>query len=290
MSDSSSSSPLHVFSERLFTALVKAMNGMRPLSWKTAAAADPAPPEGDEKFRIQLVFSGSLQGAMMLEWDSIEAIKLASRLTGMATEDLDNEGSGELLACTRTASFALSVALGAKYHAFEIEAALYTPESDVIVNSSASARFTATDEAESRASVSFFFSASLAQALEVHAAAADAAEAEAAAAEVAAQEAGPQQLGASPARPWREQVNLDLVMDVELSVTLRFGQRLLTLREVLELTSGSVVELDRQVDEPVELLLEGKVIARGEAVVIDGNYGLRVTDVPQPISANFLRN
>ncbi len=84
----------------------------------------------------------------------------------------------------------------------------------------------------------------------------------------------------------REPVNLDLVLGVELSVTLRFGQRLLTLREVLDLTSGSVVELDRHVEEPVELLLEGKVIARGEAVVIDGNYGLRVTDVPQPIGAN----
>ena len=82
----------------------------------------------------------------------------------------------------------------------------------------------------------------------------------------------------------RDPVNLDMVLDVELNVTLRFGQRLLTLREVLDLTSGSVVELDRQVEEPVELLLEGRVIARGEAVVIDGNYGLRVTDVPQPIS------
>jgi flagellar motor switch protein FliN len=86
----------------------------------------------------------------------------------------------------------------------------------------------------------------------------------------------------------REPVNLDLVLDVELNVTLRFGQRLLTLREVLELTSGSVIELDRQVDEPVELLLEGKVIARGEAVVIDGNYGLRVTDMPRPVSREML--
>ena len=84
-------------------------------------------------------------------------------------------------------------------------------------------------------------------------------------------------------------LNLQLVMDVELNVTLRFGQRQLALREVLELTSGSVIELDRQVEEPVELLLEGKVIARGEAVVIDGNYGLRVTEVPQPISAQAIR-
>ncbi len=83
--------------------------------------------------------------------------------------------------------------------------------------------------------------------------------------------------------PFRTSMNLDLLMDVELGVTLRFGQRQLTLREVLELTSGSVVELDRQVEEPVELLLDGKVIARGEAVVVDGNYGLRVTEVVQPI-------
>ena len=87
----------------------------------------------------------------------------------------------------------------------------------------------------------------------------------------------------------QEPLNLQLVMDVELNVTLRFGQRQLALREVLELTSGSVIELDRQVEEPVELLLEGKVIARGEAVVIDGNYGLRVTEVPQPISAQTIR-
>ncbi len=87
--------------------------------------------------------------------------------------------------------------------------------------------------------------------------------------------------------PLSEQ-NLELVMGVELNVTLRFGQRLLSLREVLDLTTGSVIELDRQVDESIELLLDGKVIARGEAVVVDGNYGLRVTEVPQPISARML--
>ena len=86
-----------------------------------------------------------------------------------------------------------------------------------------------------------------------------------------------------------EPVNLDLVMNVELNVTLRFGQRQLSLREVLELTTGSVVELDRQVEEPVELLLNGMVIARGEAVVIDGNYGLRVTEVTQPVASLVFR-
>ena len=49
-----------------------------------------------------------------------------------------------------------------------------------------------------------------------------------------------------------------------------------------------MIELDRMVDEPVELLLDGKLIARGEAVIVDGNYGLRVTDIPQPVASHFL--
>lgn len=81
--------------------------------------------------------------------------------------------------------------------------------------------------------------------------------------------------------------NLRLVMDVELNVSLRFGQRQLPLREVLELSSGSVIELDRMVDDPVEMLLDGKVVARGEAVIVDGNYGLRVTEIPQSMESHL---
>ena len=73
--------------------------------------------------------------------------------------------------------------------------------------------------------------------------------------------------------------NLELLWDVALSLTLRFGQRELLLKEILELSPGAVIELDRQVDEPVDLLLERKVIARGEVVIVDGNYGLRITEV-----------
>jgi flagellar motor switch protein FliN len=79
--------------------------------------------------------------------------------------------------------------------------------------------------------------------------------------------------------------NFKLAMDVELNVSLRFGQRQMPLRDVLELTNGAVIELDRHVDDPVELLLDGRVIARGEAVIVDGNYGLRVTEIPQPMSS-----
>jgi flagellar motor switch protein FliN/FliY len=73
--------------------------------------------------------------------------------------------------------------------------------------------------------------------------------------------------------------NFDLLLGVNLSLTLRFGQRILPLREILDLTSGSVIELDREVEEPADLLLGDKLIARGEVVIVDGNYGIRITEV-----------
>jgi flagellar motor switch protein FliN len=82
-----------------------------------------------------------------------------------------------------------------------------------------------------------------------------------------------------PPSPEQSKIKLDLLMDVELAVTLRFGSRRMLLREVLDLVPGAVVDLDRQVDEPVDVLLDGRLVARGEVVVLDGNYGLRVTEV-----------
>lgn len=83
----------------------------------------------------------------------------------------------------------------------------------------------------------------------------------------------------APSVQYDDKVNLKALMDVELAVSLRFGSRRLLLREVLELSPGAVIELDRHVQEPVDMLLDGRVIARGEIVVMDGNYGLRVTEV-----------
>lgn len=90
--------------------------------------------------------------------------------------------------------------------------------------------------------------------------------------------------GSKPVAPaasgsYDEKVNLELLMDVELDVTLRFGGRRLLLRELLDLNPGSVIALDRQVQEPVDMLLDGRVVARGEVVVTGGNYALRVTEV-----------
>jgi flagellar motor switch protein FliN/FliY len=73
--------------------------------------------------------------------------------------------------------------------------------------------------------------------------------------------------------------NLELLFDVELPVSVSFGRAYLALKEVLKLTSGSIVELNRSVAEPVEVSVNNCVIARGEVVVVEGNYGVRITQI-----------
>jgi len=72
---------------------------------------------------------------------------------------------------------------------------------------------------------------------------------------------------------------LDLLMEVELPVSVSFGRAQLPLRDVLKLTSGSIVELNRTISDPVEIIVNNCVIARGEVVVVDGNYGVRIHQV-----------
>lgn len=72
------------------------------------------------------------------------------------------------------------------------------------------------------------------------------------------------------------------LLDIGLDVKLRFGTRRMLLRDVLALSPGVVVELDNALHSPVDLLLDGRLIAQGEVVVVDGAYGLRVTDIVDP--------
>ena len=76
--------------------------------------------------------------------------------------------------------------------------------------------------------------------------------------------------------------NLGLVMDVKLDVSLSFGRRALPLGEVLELVPGTVVQLDQSIDDPVELLVGGNLVGRGEVVTADGRYALRLIEVIDP--------
>jgi flagellar motor switch protein FliN/FliY len=75
---------------------------------------------------------------------------------------------------------------------------------------------------------------------------------------------------------------MELVMDIEVPMTVRFGARQMALEDILKLDQGVLVELDRGADEPVELLVSGKVLARGEIVVVDGNYAVRITEIAGP--------
>jgi flagellar motor switch protein FliN len=75
------------------------------------------------------------------------------------------------------------------------------------------------------------------------------------------------------------QSNLSLLFDVELPLTVSFGHTFMPLRDVLRLGTGSVIELDCAMDEPVSVMVNNRVIARGSAVVIDGSYGVRIDEV-----------
>ena len=70
--------------------------------------------------------------------------------------------------------------------------------------------------------------------------------------------------------------NLDLLLDVEMPVSVSFGRAQLPLKDVIKLTTGSIVELSRSVSEPVDIIVNNCIIARGEVVVVEGNFGVRI--------------
>jgi flagellar motor switch protein FliN/FliY len=85
-----------------------------------------------------------------------------------------------------------------------------------------------------------------------------------------------------PAPPAALSPGINLLMDVELEVSLRFGCKELPLGEILDLGPGDVVQLDRNVTDPVDLIVGDKIVACGEVVLVNGNFGLRVTEVASP--------
>ncbi|WP_079480183.1 flagellar motor switch phosphatase FliY [Halobacillus salinus] len=79
-----------------------------------------------------------------------------------------------------------------------------------------------------------------------------------------------------------EHNNLDMLMDIPLKVTVELGRTKRTIKEILELSAGSVIELDKLAGEPVDIHVNEKLMAKGEVVVIDENFGVRVTDILSP--------
>jgi len=81
--------------------------------------------------------------------------------------------------------------------------------------------------------------------------------------------------------------NISLIMDVPLQVTVELGRTRKLIRDILELSPGSVIELDKLAGEAVDILVNGKLIAKGEVVVIDDNFGVRITDIVSPLERTY---
>jgi flagellar motor switch protein FliN len=73
--------------------------------------------------------------------------------------------------------------------------------------------------------------------------------------------------------------NIDLLLDVELPISVSFGNCEMPLKDVLKLGTGSVIELDKSVNDPVAIIVNHKPIAKGEVVMVEGNYGVRILEV-----------
>ena len=87
-------------------------------------------------------------------------------------------------------------------------------------------------------------------------------------------------LEASPGEPVAQ--NLNLLMDVSVPITVELGHTRLKIEELLNMIPGSVIELDTRADEPVDLKVNGKLFARGEIVVVEDNFGIRVSEIVDP--------
>ena len=263
------------FSSDFFKALVGALTEASGSPWVITSGPDVVTAtDRPDPVCLRLKLDGSLQGEFVVEFEREEAAMLASQLLSRPAGESGIDDAEALLRLIKSGLNEFKSALTTSFGTIEIAAMIGAePPSDP----SFAAQISAADDNSNRISIVMYLNNELTEALQVDSTAENADESN----EYGSTAQAGVKIGAGEVIP--PQVNLNLVMDVELNVTLRFGRRQLTLREVLELTSGSVVELDRQVEEPVELLLDGHVIAKGEAVVIDGNYGFRVTEVLKPV-------
>lgn len=77
--------------------------------------------------------------------------------------------------------------------------------------------------------------------------------------------------------------NLDFILDIPLQVSVELGRAKVVIKDLLQLGQGSVLELDKLAGEPLEVLVNGKLVARGEVVVVNEKFGIRLTDIISPL-------
>ena len=86
----------------------------------------------------------------------------------------------------------------------------------------------------------------------------------------------------SSARHTGEDVNLDVILDIPVTISMEIGNTKINIRNLLQLNQGSVVELDRMAGEPLDVMVNGTLIAHGEVVVVNEKFGIRLTDIISP--------
>ena len=94
--------------------------------------------------------------------------------------------------------------------------------------------------------------------------------------------ARPAQFGALKPESGAPGANIDMILDIPISLSVELGRTRMLIKELLQLGQGSIVELDKLAGEPIEILVNGRLIARGEAVVVNEKFGVKLTDVVSP--------
>jgi len=139
------------------------------------------------------------------------------------------------------------------------------------------------ESATSEADAEDPWAAALEEQAEVEGAAAEAVDTDAILAETAGSspdvQAAPLDALEDDSVPVGEEVNLDVILDIPVTIAMEIGRTTISIRNLLQLNQGSVVELDRLAGEPMDVLVNGTLVAHGEVVVVNDKFGIRLTDV-----------
>jgi len=245
----------------------------------------------DSDLRYTVAATGAVHGEMALRVSVASAIRLSRKFLGAiatspeppaggaaATVAITNDDKEALEELLRQIAGVVSTSVGSVVGG-EVQLQLSLAEAPWAASADAMAAVRSRDETGAGIAIEIRLSPAFAGSL--------AARLAASAPETSSQSASAQ-IPASP--PPAGAAGYQRLFGVGLGVKLRFGTRRMLLRDVLALSTGLVVELENALDSPVDLLLDGRVIARGDVVVIDGKYGLRVTEVVDSAPGNAARS
>jgi flagellar motor switch protein FliN len=257
--------PLHSFVEAFRKATKEVFSQALDSNWEVEIdTSEAAPSVETSALCFQLAASGGLQGNALIQIEGANALLLAQKFLAEQVDpsaEVDKDRKKAVEELLRQVAGLAATSLASLFHETKLEVSSIEPTTWQGVNIA----LLASDASSAKVALDIRLSTEL----------------------LASISSAPVEVVAAPTVANVEtnntavtrESNFDLLLGVNLSLTLRFGQRILPLREILDLVSGSVIELDHEVQEPADLLLGDKVIARGQVVIVDGNYGIRITEV-----------